>query len=930
MSEFKKQFNEYVKRIFIDKIPTAFARYGDGERAIICGNTISTNTQAYQVDKWTSSELTLFGKDLYKTLSNRDENYIYGIPCTCCDANAELWYKNIIKNNITFANLWINSNYKSFINIINKIQEDVIIIANKEGINQKYPFNLYKYFPIEDDIVNYYNNNKKELIEKLNEFCDFDNKLVLISAGPLSEIIIDLLWQKNKTNRYIDVGSALDIYIHNKITRPYMVDNNEYSNKTCYFKNFEFNNNINILKEFSDKEQESIPKIIHYCWFGGNELTDLAKRCINSWKLYCPDYKIIRWDESNFDVNSNQFCKEAYDNKKWAFVTDYVRLMVLHNYGGIYMDTDVEIIKPLDNFLKHEAFSGFETKDYVPTGIIAARKNNKWVKLLLDEFVRKKFIIDNKMDMTPNVVNMTKLTKENYSLKLNNEYQDLKDLTLYPTDFFCPKSFITKKFDLTNNTHTIHHFEGSWLPDKNIFRGPFFKYRRNYNLINLINDNLNKELNILEINCLLGENLLGLKDKFQNSNLFGIENDFYMQQILKPYINLNTNDVLFDVIIAINNISTNDIKTILEKYSSQLNNNGKIITTFNYIANYECLNYLNNNGWTIKTTNIKNINIYDEKPTSKCQFNHEFVILSKNNINNIIKEPINSNKKRAITCYIENKEYLINEFYGMYSSIKYINAKDTDIVVFGPKDVLSRIPGDCIKIECNLIYDQQPWSNPKLPFPYKFINSIYFLTIPAANILLNYDYVLKTDVDVFITPEWNKFFSENYAVGKGAYVNNQLTYDKIRSVAKELNLNTKPDYNLGATHYGKPQDIINVMKLTYEVSKYWIENIFIHECGKWPSLWYGVTSMYAGEIAINHLINKVNKISDKIDYNSDSEETLNNQIHIHCYHTDDDFSKFKFRKGEYDNVDISKLDLNIIKDYCLYHILNGQKIKREN
>ena len=105
MSEFKKQFNEYIKRIFIDKIPTAFARYGDGERAIICGNTISTNTQAYQVDKWTSSGLTLFGKDLYKTLSNRDENYIYSIPCTCCDANAELWYKNIIKNNITFANL---------------------------------------------------------------------------------------------------------------------------------------------------------------------------------------------------------------------------------------------------------------------------------------------------------------------------------------------------------------------------------------------------------------------------------------------------------------------------------------------------------------------------------------------------------------------------------------------------------------------------------------------------------------------------------------------------------------------------------------------------------------------------------------------------------------------------------------------------------
>lgn len=690
----------------------------------------------------------------------------------------------------------------------------------------------------------------------------------------------------------------------------------------------------NILNDISNISQNTIPKVIHYCWFGGNQLTDLAKRCINSWKIYCPDYKIVRWDESNFDVNSNQFCKEVYTTKKWAFVTDYVRLHVLYNYGGIYMDTDVEVIKPLNKFLQHEAFSGFETKDYIPTGIIAAKKNNKWIKLLLDDFIGKKFIIDNKLDMTPNVVNMTKLTKENYPLKLNNEYQDLGDLTLYPTDFFCPKSFITKKFDLTDNTHTIHHFEGSWLPDKNIFRGPFFKYRKNYNLIDLINDDVNKKLNILEINCLLGENLLGIKEKFSNVNISGVENNIYMQQILTPYVNLNINNILFDIIIAINDIPDNNIKNIIEKYTLQINTSGKIITTSNYISKYETLNYLKNNGWTITNTSINNINVYEENPTSMCQPNSEFVILSKDTTQKpstkLVIQQKQEKKTRAIACYIEDKEFLINEFYGMYSSIKHINANDTDIIVFGPQSALNKIPNDCVTIECNPVNNQLPWNDSRLPFPYKFINSIYFLTIPEANVLLQYDYVLKTDVDVFITPAWNNFYSDVYTVGKGAYVNDQLTYDTIRNVAKELKLNIKKDYNLGATHYGKPQDIINVMKLTYEVSKYWIENIFIKNCGKWPSLWYGVTSMYAGEIAVNHLINDINKEQTTIDYISCSKELLSNQIHIHCYHMEDDFSKFKFRNGDYNNININELNINIIKDYCLYHALNGQIIRKGN
>ena len=138
-----------------------------------------------------------------------------------------------------------------------------------------------------------------------------------------------------------------------------------------------------------------IPKKIHYIWVGGNPLTPLAEKCIESWKKYCPDYEIVRWDESNFDVNQNQYCKEAYENKKWAFVSDYIRLKVLYEEGGIYMDTDVEVVKPLDKFLSNPAFSGFENDTMIPTGIIASEKNNPWVDKLLKKYDDKHFIKKN-------------------------------------------------------------------------------------------------------------------------------------------------------------------------------------------------------------------------------------------------------------------------------------------------------------------------------------------------------------------------------------------------------------------------------------------------------------------------------------------------------------------------------------------------------
>lgn len=211
-----------------------------------------------------------------------------------------------------------------------------------------------------------------------------------------------------------------------------------------------------------------IPKIIHYCWFGGNPMPELAKRCLDSWKSHCPDYEIMEWNESNFDLNTNAYVSEAYKAKKWAFITDYVRLAALEEYGGVYMDTDVEVLAPLDEFLKNKAFSGFEGYDLIPTGIMASEKGNRWIKLLKEYYNDKHFIRDDgSYDMTTNVATITEITKANYPIKLNNTYQNLGDVTFYPCEYFCPKDYRTKMMTYYGEkTVTIHHFNGSWLSEE--------------------------------------------------------------------------------------------------------------------------------------------------------------------------------------------------------------------------------------------------------------------------------------------------------------------------------------------------------------------------------------------------------------------------------------------------------------------------------
>ena len=213
-----------------------------------------------------------------------------------------------------------------------------------------------------------------------------------------------------------------------------------------------------------------IPKIIHYCWFGRNPLPPLAVQCINSWKKHLTDYQIIEWNEDNFDLNSYLFTKEAYQEKKFAFVSDVCRLFAIKEYGGIYMDTDVEVLKSLDPLLHLNAFSGFEDDDTIPTGIMASEKEGKWATEMLNYYSGRSFINEDlSLDIVPNTVIITDMMKKK-GIVMNNTYQEIRDyVAFFPKDYFCPKSYKTQQILLTENTYCIHHFASSWLPKKKKF-----------------------------------------------------------------------------------------------------------------------------------------------------------------------------------------------------------------------------------------------------------------------------------------------------------------------------------------------------------------------------------------------------------------------------------------------------------------------------
>lgn len=218
-----------------------------------------------------------------------------------------------------------------------------------------------------------------------------------------------------------------------------------------------------------------IPKVIHYCWFGKNPLPPLAIKCIESWKKYLPDYEIKEWNEDNFDVNIIPYTKEAYAAKKYAFVSDYARFWILYRYGGLYFDTDVEVIKPMDTIIARGAFMGCENevKDNEETALAVAPGLGLGVlpglelyKEMLDLYETLHFIMPDSSLNMKTVVEYTTEVLCRYGLNNVNAIQNCAGIWIYPKEYFCPVDYETGKCLVTKNTYSIHHYAASWYGAK--------------------------------------------------------------------------------------------------------------------------------------------------------------------------------------------------------------------------------------------------------------------------------------------------------------------------------------------------------------------------------------------------------------------------------------------------------------------------------
>lgn len=214
----------------------------------------------------------------------------------------------------------------------------------------------------------------------------------------------------------------------------------------------------------------SIPKTIHYCWLSGEAFPYDIDRCVQSWHKYMPDYEFKLWDQNSFDIGCHPYVLEAVELKKYAFASDYIRLWALYEFGGLYFDSDLEVLKAFDPLLDEKAFTGFEVGGRVAAWIFGSEKHNPMIGELLSFYEKKRFILgDGSMDLTPNTIPVTKALAEK-GLRDKNVNQYLDDITVYSSDYFSPYNPWTKEKHLTENSYAMHLFKGAWMNDDSNMR----------------------------------------------------------------------------------------------------------------------------------------------------------------------------------------------------------------------------------------------------------------------------------------------------------------------------------------------------------------------------------------------------------------------------------------------------------------------------
>lgn len=222
----------------------------------------------------------------------------------------------------------------------------------------------------------------------------------------------------------------------------------------------------------------AIPKIIHYCWLSGEPYPRDIKECIDSWHEHMPDYDFMLWDMNSFDVDAVPYVKQAVATRKWAFASDYIRLWAIYNYGGIYLDSDIKILKRFDDLLSEKAFTAFESGGRIAAWIFGGEKNAPIFKELLDYYKDRPFVReDGSLELIPNTIPTTKILVK-HGLRARNELQRLDGITVFTEDYFSPFNPWTKRTVITDNSYAMHLFKGAWFGDKSDeeFMGRFETY----------------------------------------------------------------------------------------------------------------------------------------------------------------------------------------------------------------------------------------------------------------------------------------------------------------------------------------------------------------------------------------------------------------------------------------------------------------------
>lgn len=335
--------------------------------------------------------------------------------------------------------------------------------------------------------MNLKNTTYLELVKKIRER---NSRVFIYGAGMIGQIvvpyIINVYQLHDCVECYVDMdthktGKSIVIGEYEYEIRLPAVLNNIPKNSVVLVSNSNFDSVLNFLDgipALADvdcyivpvmqmiEQRPKIPKTIHYCWFGGKELPDFLKECMESWMKYCPDYELVRWDENTFDVSKYEYTRQAAEHSRWGFVTDVARLDILYQYGGIYMDTDVKLLKPLDNLLYQKGFVGVEQWGNINSGGgIGAIPHHKMIQEMLDYRLKFSFVMsDGSFNIETNGLYET-APFIRHGMRIDNTLQIINDMTVYPSSVFHPYDYMSCEEKVRDNTFSIHYFYGGWMQE---------------------------------------------------------------------------------------------------------------------------------------------------------------------------------------------------------------------------------------------------------------------------------------------------------------------------------------------------------------------------------------------------------------------------------------------------------------------------------